>query len=167
MWNLSGGTADNKYNEWVDLFNTKAATFTLGNNFDSLSGSGSPSTNLNEGFWSGSSDDSYTVHQKQFADTAPYTSNYCQWEVKMTGAHGDNGGIGNVVTIKATARDDAADQADQGQGPDDPLDPAVTNLDIVDGNLSSSWTFSKPNTNQLNNDAVGTITAAEVSQSQS
>jgi len=32
--------------------------------------------------------------------------------------------------------------------------------------LLSSWTFSKPNTTQLNNDAVGTITAAEVSQTQ-
>ena len=72
----------------------------------------------------------------------------------MTGAHGDNGGIGNVVTIKATARDDAADSSDDAA------------LDQVDGNLSSSWTFSKPNTNQLNNDAVGTITAAEVSQTQ-
>ena len=154
VWNLSGHTSDDKANEWVDLFNTKAATFTISANADSLSGSGSPNTNLNEGFWSASSDDSYTIHQKQFADSSPYTSNYPQGEVKMTGAHGDNNGIGNVVTIKATARDDAADSSDDAA------------LDQVDGNLSSSWTFSKPNTNQLNNDAVGTITAAEVSQTQ-
>lgn len=167
VWNLSGGTADGKYNEWVDLFNTKAATFTISAVADSLSGSGTASTNLNEGFWSASSDDSYTIHQKMFADTAPYTTNFCQWEVKMTGAHGSNGGIGNVITIKATATDAAADSVDEGQAPDDPLDPTQTNLDIVDGNLSSSWSYYKPNTTYLNNDAAGTITAAEVSQSQS
>lgn len=167
VWNLSGGTSDDKYNEWVDLFNTKAATFTFGNNNDSLSGSGTPTIDLNEGFWGGTLTSGYTVYQKQFADTAPYTTNYCQWEVKIAGDAGANGGLGVVLTIKASAIDDAADQVDQGQGPQDPLDPAVTNLDIVNGNLSSSWTFSKPNTTQLNNDAVGTITAAEVSQSQS
>ena len=167
VWNLSGGTADNKYNEWVDLFNTKAATFTFGNTFDSLSGSGTPSTNLNEGHWGATLNTSYAVYQKQFADTAPYTTNYVQWEVKSNGTQGANGDKGSVLTIKASAVDAAADQVDQGQAPDDPLDPAVTNLDIVDGNLSSSWSYFKPNTTYLNNDAVGTITAAEVSQSQS
>ena len=167
VWNLSGGTADGKYDEWVDLFNTKAATFTFGNDDDSLSGSGSASTNLNEGFWGASLGAGYTIYQKMFADTAPYTTNYVQWEAKIAGAAGSNGGKGTVLTIKASAVDAAADQVDLGEGPQDPLDPAVTNLDIVDGNLSSSWTFSKPNTTYLNNDAVGTITAAEVSQSQS
>jgi len=167
VWNLSGGTADGKYNEWVDLFNTRAATFTFGNTFDSLSGSGSASTNLNEGFWGASLGAGYTVYQKMFADTAPYTTNYVQWEAKIAGSAGANGGKGNVLTIKASAIDAAADQVDAGQAPQDPLDPAVTNLDIVNGNLSSSWSFFKPNTTYLNNDAVGTITAAEVSQSQS
>lgn len=169
VWNLSGGTADGKYDEWVDLFNTKAATFTLSATGDSLSGSGTASTNLNQGFWSASltNGGGYVIYQKMFADTAPYTTNYVQWEVKMTGTAGANGGKGEVLTIKASAVDAAADQVDLGEAPQDPLDPAVTNLDIVDGNLSSSWTYSKPNTNYLNNDAVGTITAAEVSQSQS
>ena len=101
-----------------------------------------------------------------FADTAPYTTNYVQWEAKIAGDAGDNGGKGNVLTLKATARDDADDSADLGQDPQDAFDSAVTGLDEVDGNLSSSWTFSKPNTTYLNNDAVGTITAAEVSESQ-
>lgn len=166
VWNLSGGTADAKYNEWVDLFNTKAATFTFAGNSDSLSGSGSAGTNTNEGFWSSNTDGSYFVYQKMFADTSPYTSNYVQWEVKVTGTAGSLGGKGEVITIKATARDDAADSVDEGQAPDDPLDPANTNLDIVDGNLSSSWSVFKPNTNFLNNDAVGSFTAAEVSQTQ-
>ena len=87
VWNLSGHTSDDKANEWADLFNTKAATFTLAGASDSLGGSGSADTNLNEGFWSSSSDDSYTIHQKMFADSSPYTSNYVQWEVKMTGDH--------------------------------------------------------------------------------
>jgi len=166
VWNLSGGTSDGKYDEWVDLFNTKAATFTFGNNNDSLSGSGSASTNLNEGYHGSNLGSSYTIYQKMFADTAPYTTNYVQWEAKIAGDAGDNGGKGNVLTIKATARDDADDSADLGQAPQDAFDSAVTGLDEVDGNLSSSWTFSKPNTTYLNNDAVGTITAAEVSESQ-
>ena len=169
VWNLSGGTADDKYNEWVDLFNTKAATFTISAVADSLSGSGTASTNLNEGFWSAgiTNGGAYQIHQKMFADTAPYTTNYVQWEVKVAGTAGANGGKGEVLTIKASAIDAAADSVDEGQDPQDPLDPAVTNLDIVDGNLSSSWSYYKPNTTYLNNDAVGTITAAEVSQSQS
>ena len=154
VWNLSGHTSDDKANEWVDLFNTKAATFTFSGNNDSLSGSGTQDTDKNEGFWSSDTDGSYAVYQKQFADTSPYTTNFCQWEVKVTGTAGDNGGKGEVITIKATAKDDAADSSDDAA------------LDQVDGNLLSSWTFSKPNTTQLNNDAVGTITAAEVSQTQ-
>ena len=165
VWNLSGHTSDDKANEWEDLFNTKAATFTLSAAADSLSGSGTADTNLNEGFYSSSSDDSYTIHQKMFADSSPYTSNYVQWEVKMTGDHGSNGGIGNVVTIKATARDDAADSADLGQAPQDAFDSAVTGLDEIDGTLTSSWVIQKPNDTFLNADVVGTITAAEVSQS--
>ena len=153
-WNLSGHTSDDKANEWVDLFNTKAETFTFSGNNDSLSGSGTQDTDKNEGFWSSDTDGSYAVYQKQFADTSPYTTNFCQWEVKVTGTAGDNGGKGEVITIKATAKDDAADSSDDAA------------LDQVDGNLTSSWTFSKPNTTQLNNDAVGTITAAEVSQTQ-
>jgi len=167
VWNLSGHTSDAKANEWVDLFNTKAATFTFAANSDSLSGSGSAGTNTNEGFWSSNTDGSYFVYQKMFADSSPYTSNYVQWEVKVTGTAGSLGGKGEVITIKATARDDAADSVDEGQAPDDPLDPANTNLDIVDGNLTSSWSVFKPNTNFLNNDAVGSFTAAEVSQTQS
>ncbi len=154
VWNLSGHTSDDKANEWVDLFNTKAATFTFSGNNDSLSGSGTQDTDKNEGFWSSDTDGTYAVYQKQFADSSPYTTNFCQWEVKVTGTAGDNGGKGEVITIKATAKDDAADSSDDAA------------LDQVDGNLTSSWTFSKPNTNQLNNDAVGTITAAEVSQTQ-
>jgi len=153
-WNLSGHTSDDKANEWVDLFNTKAETFTFSGNNDSLSGSGTQDTDKNEGFWSSDTDGTYAVYQKQFADSSPYTTNFCQWEVKVTGTAGDNGGKGEVITIKATAKDDAADSSDDAA------------LDQVDGNLLSSWTFSKPNTTQLNNDAVGTITAAEVSQTQ-
>ena len=168
VWNLSSVTASDKSNEWIDLFNTKAATFTLAGASDLLSGSGSPNTDADEGFWNTNltNGGSYVVIQKQFADSSPYTSNYCQWEVKIAGTAGSLGGKGEVVTIKATARDDAADSSDEGQAPQDAEDAAQTALDVVDGTLTSSWTFNKPNTNQLNNDAIGTITAAEVSQTQ-
>tara|TARA_A100000172_G_scaffold81151_1_gene73378 strand:- start:35 stop:1027 length:993 start_codon:yes stop_codon:yes gene_type:complete len=168
VWNLSGSTTSDKSSEWVDLFNTKAATFTLAGATDGLSGSGSQNTNANDGFWNTNltNGGSYVVIQKMFADSSPYTSNYVQWEVKISGTSGSLGGKGEVVTIKATAKDDAADSSDEGQGPQDAADAAQTALDVVDGTLTSSWTFNKPNTNQLNNDAIGTITAAEVSQTQ-
>ncbi len=141
VWALSGGTEDAKYQEWEDLFETKAATFTLKAVADSLSGSGSASTNLNEGFWSSgiTNGGGYQIHQKMFADTAPYTTNYCQWEVKVAGTAGSLGGKGEVLTIKATARDDAADSVDLGQDPQDAFDSSVTGLDEMDGNLSSYW----------------------------
>ena len=84
----------------------------------------------------------------------------------MTGTAGSDGGKGEVLTLKATARDDAADSLDEGQNPQDAFDSAVTGLDEIDGNLLSSWSFKKPNTDEWNNDSIGTITAAEVSQSQ-
>jgi len=168
-WNLSSVTASDKSNEWIDLFNTKAGTFTLAGATDSLGGSGSPGTNINEGFWNTnlSNGGSYVVLQKQFADTSPYTTNFCQWEVKISGTAGSAGGKGEVVTIKATASDAAADSDDEGQAPQDAADDAQSALDTVDGTLTSSWVVKKPNTDELNNDAVGSFTAAEVSQSQS
>ena len=108
----------------------------------------------------------YQIHQKMFADSSPYTSNYVQWEAKVTGTAGSDGGKGEVLTLKATARDDAAASLDEGQNPQDAFDSAVTGLDEIDGNLLSSWSFKKPNTDEWNNDSIGTITAAEVSQSQ-
>ena len=168
-WNLSSVTASDKSNEWIDLFNTKAGTFTLAGATDSLGGSGSPDTNINEGFWNTNltNGGSYVVLQKQFADSSPYTTNFCQWEVKISGTAGSAGGKGEVITIKATASDAAADSDDEGQAPQDAADAAVTALDTVDGNLTSSWVVKKPNTTVLNNDAIGSFTAAEVSQSQS
>ena len=167
VWNLSGHTTSDKSGEWVDLFNTKAATFKITAVTDSLSGSGSADTNVNNGFWDSNNNTSYVILQKMFADTSPYTTNFVQWEVKTTGTAGSNGGKGNVLTIKATASDAAADFDDEGQAPQDAEDAAQTALDTVDGNLTSSWALKKPNTTVLKNDAVGTITAAEVSQSQS
>ena len=73
-----------------------------------------------------------------------------QWEAKIAGDAGDNGGKGNVLTLKATARDDADDSADLGQDPQDAFDSAVTGLDEVpntcawfgpkySGNLYNWW----------------------------
>ena len=169
VWNLSGHTSDDKANEWVDLFNTKAATFTFSGAADSLSGSGSVNTNANAGFWNSNitNGGSYVVVQKMFADSSPYTTNFVQWEVKVSGTAGSLGGKGEVLTIKATASDAAADSDDEGQAPQDAEDAAQTALDTVDGTLTSSWSVLKPNTDELNNDACGSFTAAEVAQSQS
>ena len=169
VWNLSSFTASDKTSEWQDLFNTKAATFTFSGAADSLSGSGSVNTNANAGFWNSNitNGGSYVVVQKMFADSSPYTANFVQWEVKVSGTAGSLGGKGEVLTIKATASDAAADSDDEGQAPQDAEDAAQTALDTVDGTLTSSWSVKKPNTDELNNDACGSYTAAEVSQSQS
>ena len=163
-WNLSGGTAGDKQTEWVDLFNTKAATFTLTGNDDLLSGSGTPSTDVGAGYWNASLSNggAYVVLQKQFADSSPYTANFVQWEVKISGTAGSNGGKGEVLHIKSTASDAAVDSSDEGV----PDDDANTGLDTVDGTLTSVFVIKKPNTTHLNNDAIGTVTGAEVSQSQ-
>lgn len=172
-WNLSGGTAGGKQTEWIDLFNTKAATFTLTGNTDALSGSGTPGTAVNEGYWNTdlSNGGGYVVLQKQFADSSPYTANFCQWEVKISGTAGSNGGKGEVLHIKSTASDAAADSSDEGAGgtgeaESDPEDDAQTLLDSVDGTLTSVFVIKKPNTTHLNNDAIGTVTGAEAAQSQ-
>ncbi len=169
VWNLSGSTSSDKSSEWVDLFNTKAATFTFGGASDSLGGSGSADTDANAGFYNSNitNGGSYVVVQKMFADSSPYTTNFVQWEVKVSGTAGSLGGKGEVLTIKATASDAAADSDDEGQAPQDADDAAVTALDTVDGTLTSSWSVLKPNTDELNNDAIGSFTAAEVAQSQS
>ena len=172
-WNLSGGTAGAKQTEWVDLFNTKAATFTLAGITDALSGSGTPGTDVDSGYWNTdlSNGGDYVVLQKQFADSSPYTANFCQWEVKISGTAGSNGGKGEVLHIKATASDAAVDSSDEGTGgtgeaESDPEDDAQTLLDSVDGTLTSVFVIKKPNTTHLNNDAIGTVTGAEASQSQ-
>jgi len=169
IWNLSGNTASDKSAEWVDLFNTKAALFTFAGVTDNLAGSGTPGTAINEGFWNTnlSNGGSYVVLQKQFADTDPYSTNFVQYEVKISGTAGSLGGKGEVIHIKATASDAAVDSDDEGAAPQDAADAAVTALDTVDGTLTSSWVVKKPNTTVLNNDAIGSFTAAEVAQSQS
>lgn len=172
VWNLSGGTADAKYNDWVNTLNVQAATFTFAGFDDSLSGAGTPTVDAGAGFWNGSitNGGAYVVVQKQFSVHAGgyYNGiNYVQWEVKVAGTAGSNGGKGTVLTIKSSCVDAAADEVSPDAPPGSPTDPAVTALDIVDGTLTSSWSYYKPNTTYLNNDAVGTITAAEVSQSQS
>ena len=172
-WNLSGGTAGGKQTEWIDLFNTKAATFTLAGITDALSGSGTPGTDVDSGYWNTdlSNGGDYVVLQKQFADSSPYTANFCQWEVKISGTAGSNGGKGEVLHIKATASDAAVDSSDEGTGgtgeaESDPEDDAQTLLDSVDGTLTSVFVIKKPNTTHLNNDAIGTVTGAEAAQSQ-
>ena len=46
-------------------------------------------------------------------------------------------------------------------------DDGASNTDQVDGNLKFAYALGKPNTTQWNNDSIGSITTAEVSQSQS
>tara|TARA_B100000282_G_scaffold157393_1_gene113544 strand:- start:1771 stop:2760 length:990 start_codon:yes stop_codon:yes gene_type:complete len=77
-----------------------------------------------------------------------YRANF--YEVKMNpGAdHGDgNGNNGNVITVKQIFQDDHTNAQDTD----------------VTGDIAAPITIGKPNTNQLNNDAIGTVTVSNSS----
>ena len=129
-WGISGGTADGKYNEWVDLANSKCGTYYIYNTTGGKSGgSGSPSTNLTTtGFWDLGT--GTTLMFKQVADTAPYTANYIQLQASLNAAAGSS----TVMTLTSTWQDDAADETS--------FNKAIYNvLDQVDGNKTTTFSY--------------------------
>jgi hypothetical protein len=129
-WGISSGTADGKYNEWVDLANSKCGTYYIYNTTGGKSGgSGSPSTNLTTtGFWDLGT--GTTTMFKQVADTAPYTANYIQLQASLNAAAGSS----TVMTLTSTWQDDAADETS--------FNKAIYNvLDQVDGNKTTTFSY--------------------------
>lgn len=152
---LSGYTSDPKTLDWENLLETRFGTFTMLSDTSSVSGNGTMSTNNTSiGYYDLTT--SYQTIFKMFGGQLTYSyynTNFVQIEAKADGAAGANGDVGDVVTFKVTMSDAASDDGSAN--------------DTINGNLSSTWGYKKPNTTQLNNDAVGTLTPAEVSQSQS
>jgi len=157
---LAGGTADAKYNEWLDLIDTLIGTVRLrATTLEKAGGSGTPATNLStNGYYDLTT--SYVVHYKQVADTAPYTAKIWQLEIKAGSAHGDSrGNISDIVHLKCTWKDDAADSTS--------FNKNIYNvLDQVDGNKTDVFTAIPPATTYIT-DTVGTVTFATVTNTES
>ncbi len=153
--NLSGFTDREKTKDWENLLETRFGQFRLKAQTSSEDGNATPATNnVNTGYYDLGT--SYGVIFKMFGGQLTYDyydANFLQIEAKTNGTAGDNAANGNEVSIKVTLSDAAADDG-------------ASNTDQVDGNLKSAWGIGKPNTNFLNADVVGSITTAEVSQTQ-
>ena len=157
-WNgsMNGFTANFKALDWENLLETRFNLFEFGATSSSISGNGTLSTNNASTGYYDLAGTGYNTIFKMFGGQLTYSyynTNFIQVDVKTNGTAGSNAANGNVITVKVTMSDASADEA----GADDQ----------INGNLVSTWGYSKPNTTYLNNDAVGTITTAEVSQSQS
>jgi len=136
-WAVSGGTADAKYNEWVDLA-SKCGTWQIFNTSSAKSGgSGTLATNnTNAGFWDLST--SPTVHFKQLADTSPYTANFIQLAASLNAAAGSS----TILTITSTWSDAAADSVS--------FNKAIYNvLDQVNGSKTTTFNAYPPATTYI------------------
>ena len=136
-WAVSGGTADAKYNEWVDLA-SKCGTWEVFNSSSGKTGgSGTLTTNnTNAGFWDLTT--SPTVHFKQLADTSPYTANFIQLAVSLNAAPGSS----TVMTLTSTWSDAAADSVS--------FNKSIYNvLDQVNGSKTSTFNAYPPATTYI------------------
>ena len=134
---ISGGTADGKYNEWVDLSNTLAGQVIFGAHGTTKSGgTGTPTTlagSIGNYELTTSAQDIYL----QYADSSPYTSNYIL--VRAWSPAGQP----NKIMFYVLYRDDSADQT---------YNKAVyTPLDVMDGTVTTTTTIAPPSTTYLTN----------------
>lgn len=136
-WSISGGTADGKYNEWVDLASQTGTYYIYNTTGGKSGGSGAPSTNLTTtGFWDLGT--GTTTMFKQVADTSPYTANYIQLQASMNAAAGSS----TVMTLTSTWQDDAADETSYNKN-------IYNVLDQVDGSKTTTFSYQAPATTYI------------------
>ena len=150
----TGGTASDKNTEWSDLLTQTGTIVVTGaaasktiaavayTGTTKIGGSGTPDTLATA---TGAEDYTSTPVAifKQFADTAPYTTNFININASVSGA---------VITFAVTLEDAAADTiAPDGSGSGDALD-------VVDGTLTMTTVVRPPSTANLNNNSWGTPT---------
>jgi len=137
----SGGSATTRNSEWTDLC-TKMGTITFGYlNTTGTPGSGAPAYNVirnagNGGYWNLST--TATTHARMYADTAPYTINYIQVDVKWSGT-AENGGS-PVLTFETYWENDYANTFQQ----------------TADGTATTSLVLSAPPTTHIGSATWGT-----------
>lgn len=136
-WTISGGTADAKYNEWVDLVDKCGSWYIYNTTGAKSGGSGTPATAATTtGFWDLGT--GTTTLFKQVADTAPYTANYIQLDASLNAAAGSS----TQMTLTSTWQDDAADQTSYNKN-------IYNVLDQVDGSKTTTFGYQAPNTTYI------------------
>lgn len=136
---ISGGTADAKYNEWVDLAGTLCGTLLFGAQGTTKSGgTGTPTTLATAIGYYGLTTAEQTIYL-QYADSSPYTANYIKVTARYTGTLGTNGDKSAQITFVVTYQDDATEDAFAGAA------------DIMDGTVTTTVKFRPPSTTYLSN----------------
>ena len=159
-FSLSGGTADAKYNEWVDLVTKMGTVYFSGSASHTVNGQALTGTTQVGGSAGGtgssvSSIDAFALTTSpqqimiKYADSAPYTANYIQISATASAAAGSATYINFVIT----ANDAAADTGNPAH-PAPGTNPAA--LDIIDGTFTSTMNFIYPSSTYLTSSAWGT-----------
>jgi hypothetical protein len=131
---ISGGSADAKYNEWVDLANTLSGQVVFGSQGTTKTGGSGTPTALATTLGYHDLTTSYQTIYQQYADSSPYTTNYIRVQAKYAGAT-TNGGKGNVVTFEVRYQDDATD--------------VTAGADYMDGTVTTTTTIAPPSLTYL------------------
>ena len=159
-FSLSGGTANAKYNEWVDLVTQMGTVYFSGSASHTVNGQALTGTTQVGGGAGGagstvSSIDAFaltTSNQQimiKYADSSPYTANYIQIQAAADAAAGS----ATYIDFTITANDAAADTGN----PTYPLsgtNPA--SLDLITGTFTSTMAFIYPSSTYLTSSAWGT-----------
>lgn len=136
-WSLSGGTADDKYNNWVALATACGTYRIFANTSGKSGGSGTPTINLtNEGFYDMGT--GVVASFQQYEDTAPYTASYIQLNTSLNAAPGS----ATVMTLSSYWVDGAADQTSYNKN-------IYNVLDQVDGTKTTTFSWYPPATTYL------------------
>ena len=136
-WSLSGGTSDDKYNNWVALATACGTYRIFANTSGKSGGSGSASINLtNEGFYDMGT--GVVASFQQYEDTAPYTASYIQLNTSLNAAPGS----ATVMTLSSYWVDGAADQTSYNKN-------IYNVLDQVDGTKTTTFSWYPPATTYL------------------
>jgi len=159
-FSLSGGTANAKYNEWVDLVTNMGTIYFSGSashtvNSQALTGTTQVGGAAGGAGSSVSSIDAFaltTTNQQimiKYADSAPYTANYIQIQAKADAAAGS----ATWIEFYIVANDAAADTGNPAY-PAPGTNPGA--LDLVTGTFTSDMNFIYPSSTYLTSAAWGT-----------
>ena len=131
-WSLSGGTSDDKYNNWVALATACGTYQVLAQSSGKSGGSGSTNINGTNFGWHDLTGSYQTVF-RQYEDTGPYTASYIQLDMYKTGGS---------VLLRSYWVDGAADQTSYNK--------SIYNVqDQVDGTKTTTFGHEEPTTTYI------------------
>jgi len=136
-WSLSGGTSDDKYNNWVALATACGTYQIFANTSGKTGGSGTANINLtNEGFYDMGT--GVVTSFRQYEDTAPYTASRIDLNTNLNAAPGS----ATVMTLTSLWVDGAADDVSYNKN-------IYNVLDQVDGTKTTTFSWYPPATTYL------------------